>query len=109
MPLKRSTTACGASVTELARMSPSSTASPNAEIERLPALAADLVRLGVDIIRHRDQSDIVAAMKATTTHPDRHDHRCRPVSAGLVASLARPAVTSPARTDTGSEILGKRF
>ena len=48
----------------------------NGEMERLPALAADLVRLGVDVIvagpirygcGHEGDDD----------HPDRHDQRCR--------------------------------
>jgi len=82
----------------------------NAKIERLPALAADLVRLGVDIIVTGTNPNIVAAMKATTTIPIVMTIGVDPVSAGLVASLARPGgnVTGLA-TDTGSEILGKRF
>src|SRR6267154_5233152 len=39
------------------------------EMERLPALAADLVRLGVDIIVTANNPPTVAAMKATTTIP----------------------------------------
>ena len=41
----------------------------NGEMERLPALAADLVRLGVDIIVSGFNPITVAAMKATTTIP----------------------------------------
>ena len=83
----------------------------NAEIERLPALAADLVRIGVDIIIVTGGNPIaVAAMKATTTIPIVMTSGVDPVSAGLVASLARPGgnVTGLA-VDTGGEILGKRF
>jgi len=82
----------------------------NAEIERLPALAADLVRLGVNIIVTGTNPNIVAAMKATTTIPIVMTIGVDPVSAGFVASLARPGgnVTGLA-TDAGSEILGKRF
>ena len=80
------------------------------ELERLPALAAELVRLGVDIIVASSPPSIVAAMKATTTIPIVMIGGVDPVSAGLVASLARPGgnVTglSP---DAGGEILGKRF
>jgi putative ABC transport system substrate-binding protein len=77
---------------------------------RLPALAADLVRLGVDIIVAIGNPNTVAAMKATTTIPIVIVSGLDPVSAGLVASLARPGgnVTGLA-VDTGSEILGKRF
>ena len=39
------------------------------ELERLPALAADLVRLGVDVIVTGFNPNTVAAMKATTTIP----------------------------------------
>ena len=80
------------------------------EMERLPALAADLVRLGVDIIVTGANPITVAAMKATTTIPIVMTNSVDPVSAGLVASLARPGgnVTGFA-VDTGGEILGKRF
>ncbi len=80
------------------------------EMERLPALAADLVRLGVDVIVTGFNPNTVAAMKATTTIPIVMTNSVDPVSAGLVASLARPGgnVTGFA-VDTGGEILGKRF
>src|SRR5258707_10544178 len=79
-------------------------------MERLPALAADLVRLGVDIIVTGFNPITVAAMKATTTIPIVMTNGVDPVGTGLVASLARPGgnVTGLA-VDTGSEILGKRF
>jgi putative tryptophan/tyrosine transport system substrate-binding protein len=82
----------------------------NGEMERLPALAADLVRLNVDIIVTGFNPSTVAAMKATTTIPIVMSSGVDPVSTGLVASLARPGgnVTGLA-ADTGSEILGKRF
>jgi putative tryptophan/tyrosine transport system substrate-binding protein len=82
----------------------------NGELERLPALATELVRLGVDVIVIPTNQSIVAAMKETTTIPIVMVAGGDPVSAGLVASLARPGgnVTGLA-VDTGSEILGKRF
>src|SRR6266851_4280994 len=82
----------------------------NSEMERLPALAADLVRLGVDIIVTGFNPSTVAAMKATTTIPIVMTTGLDPVGAGLVASLARPGgnVTGLA-VDAGGEILGKRF
>jgi putative ABC transport system substrate-binding protein len=82
----------------------------NTEMERLPGLAADLVRLGVDIIVTGFNPNTVAAMKATTTIPIVMTAGLDPVSAGLVASLARPSgnVTGFA-VDSGGEILGKRF
>src|SRR5258706_11532559 len=61
------------------------------EMERLPALAADLVRLGVDIIvTGGGNPSTVAAMKATTTIPIVMSSSVDPVGNGLVASLARP-------------------
>src|SRR3954447_11491055 len=83
----------------------------NGELERLPALATELVRLGVDIIIASGSNQIVvAAMKATTTIPIVMTASLDPVGTGFVASLARPGgnVTGLA-ADTGSEILGKRF
>jgi putative ABC transport system substrate-binding protein len=80
------------------------------QMERLPALAAELVRLGVDVIVATGiNPSTVAATKATTTIPIVM-HSVDPVGTGLVASLARPGgnVTGLA-VDTGGEILGKRF
>ena len=79
------------------------------ELERLPALATDLVRLGVDIIVSGNNVNTVAAMKATTTIPIVMASSADPVSAGLVASLARPGgnVTGIAQ-DTGGEQHAKR-
>jgi putative ABC transport system substrate-binding protein len=82
----------------------------NGEIERLPALAADLVRLRVDVIVTGFNPQTDAAMKATTTIPIVMTNSIDPVSAGFIASLAHPGgnVTGFA-ADTGSTILGKRF
>src|SRR6266446_9690632 len=80
------------------------------DLERLPALAADLVRLGVDIIVSGTNVTTVAAMKATTTIPIVMTNSAEPVSAGLVASLARPGgnVTGFS-SEPGDEIYGKRL
>jgi len=80
------------------------------EMERLPALAAELVRLGVDVIVTGGNPIVVAAMNATTTIPIVMTGGVDPVGAGLVASLARPGgnVTGFA-VDAGGEILAKRF
>jgi len=82
----------------------------NGELERLPALATELVRLGVDVIVTVSVPSIVAAMKATTTIPIVMIGSNDPVETGLVASLARPGgnVTGFA-VDAGGEILAKRF
>ena len=82
----------------------------NGEMERLPALAADLVRLGVDIIVTGSNPITEAAMKATTTIPIVMPNGLDPVRAGLVASLARPGGNVTGLTvDAGGEILAKRF
>ena len=82
----------------------------NGELERLPALAAELVRLGVDVIVTVANPSIVAATTATTTVPIVMIGGVDPVSTGLVASLARPGGNVTGLTpDAGSEILGKRF
>ena len=60
------------------------------DVQRLPALAADLVRLGVDIIICGNIASTVAAMTATTTIPIIMTSVTDPVRGGLVASLARP-------------------
>src|SRR5213592_4644346 len=57
----------------------------NGQLERLPALAADLVRLRVDVIVSGNPLNTVAAAKATTTIPIVMTNSSDPVSAGLVA------------------------
>jgi ABC-type uncharacterized transport system substrate-binding protein len=80
------------------------------KMERLPALAADLVRLGVDVIVTGSNPNAVAAMKATTTIPIVMTNVVDPVGTGLVASLARPGGNVTGLTsDTGNEIWGKRL
>ena len=80
------------------------------QMERSRALAADLVRLGVDVIVTGAHNSTVAAMKATTTIPIVMTNGSDPVSAGLVVSMANPAgnVTGLS-SDTGDEINNKRL
>jgi len=59
-------------------------------IDRLPALAKELVRLKVDLIVTRAGSAIHAAKSATTTIPIVMVRAADAVENGLVASLARP-------------------
>ncbi len=58
--------------------------------ERLPELAADLVRLKVDVIVVAGLPAALAAKKATTTIPIVMATVGDPVGSGLIASLARP-------------------
>src|SRR4051794_34912590 len=60
------------------------------EMGRLAALATDLVGLGVDVIVSGNNATTAAAMNATTTVPIVMANSAEPVTAGLVASLARP-------------------
>src|SRR5438093_1477467 len=58
--------------------------------ERLPELAADLVRLKVDLIVISETTPALATKSATTTIPIVMTNVGDPVGAGLVASLVRP-------------------
>lgn len=58
--------------------------------ERLTELAADLVRLKVDLILASGAGSVSAAKSATTTIPIVMVNTVDPVTAGFVASLARP-------------------
>ena len=80
------------------------------EMGRLAALATDLVGLGVDVIVSGNNVTTAAAMNATTTIPIVMTNSAEPVSAGLVASLARPGgnVTGFS-SEPGDEINGKRL
>jgi putative tryptophan/tyrosine transport system substrate-binding protein len=78
--------------------------------ERLPGLAADLVRLNVDVIVTGINSNTAAAMKATTTIPIVMANSVDPVGVGFVETLARPGRNVTGVTqDTGNEVFGKRL
>src|SRR4051794_13757560 len=80
------------------------------DMGRLSALATDLVGLGVDVIVAGNNVNTIAAMKATTTIPIVMASSADPVSAGLVASLARPGGNVTGITqDTGGEQHAKRL
>jgi ABC-type uncharacterized transport system substrate-binding protein len=77
--------------------------------ERLPELAADLVRLRVDLIVVVATPVALAAKKATTTIPIVMASAADPVAAGLVASLARPGGNITGLSGFAPELLGKRL
>ena len=80
------------------------------KFDRLPGLAAELVRLNVDVIVTGINPTIVAAMQATSTIPIVTTFSNDPIGAGLIASLAHPGGNLTGLSmDTGDEFLGKRL
>jgi putative ABC transport system substrate-binding protein len=77
--------------------------------ERLPELAADLVRLKVDLIVTAGTPLALAAKSATTTIPIVMATTGDPVGAGLVASLARPGGNVTGLASLAVELNTKRL
>src|SRR5262249_17998574 len=78
--------------------------------ERPPALAAELVRLQVDVMIAVSAPAVLAAKQATQTIPIVLVGVFDPVRQGLVASLARPGGNVTGLTiSTGPELWGKRL
>ena len=77
--------------------------------ERLPELAAELVRLKVDLIVATGGRSDLAAKKATNTVPIVMANSSDPVGAGLVASLARPGGNVTGNSGLGTELNSKRL
>jgi putative ABC transport system substrate-binding protein len=77
--------------------------------ERLPELAADLVRLKIDLIVVAWAPSAVAAKSATTTIPIVMTTASDPVGAGLVASLGRPGGNITGLVSLGPELNSKRL
>jgi putative tryptophan/tyrosine transport system substrate-binding protein len=77
--------------------------------ERWPDLAADLVRLKVDVIVAGHTQAAIAAKQATTTIPIVFLAGGDPVAFGLVASLARPGGNATGLTLFTRELNGKRL
>ena len=77
--------------------------------ERLPELAANLVRLKVDLIVVTTAQAALAAKSATTTIPIVMTNAADPVGAGLVASLARPGGNVTGLSSLAPELNTKRL
>ena len=77
--------------------------------DRLPELAADLVRLKVDLIVVTSTVSALAAKSATTTIPIVMTSAVDPVGAGLVASLARPGGNITGFSSLNTELNTKRL
>ena len=77
--------------------------------DRLPGLAAELVRLKVDIIITGGEPATRAAKEATVTIPIVMAQVGDPVGSGLVASLARPGGNITGSSTLSPELSGKRL
>jgi len=77
--------------------------------ERLPELAAELVRLKVEVIVTAAAPAIEAAKRATSTIPIVMATAADPVGSGLVASLARPGGNVTGLSALSTDLAGKRL
>jgi putative ABC transport system substrate-binding protein len=75
--------------------------------DQLPSLAADLVRLKVDVIATSSTPAALAAKRATTTIPIVIGFAADPVGSGIVTSLARPGGNITGWTHQGFELRRK--
>jgi putative ABC transport system substrate-binding protein len=81
--------------------------SPEGDPERLPALAAELVGLPVDVLVASATPASLAAKHATTTIPIVSVYTLDPVAVGLVPSLARPGGNVTGLSTLSLEYAGK--
>jgi ABC-type uncharacterized transport system substrate-binding protein len=79
------------------------------EADRLPVLAAELVRLKVDVIVTSGPIPTRAAKEATSTIPIVMGFDSDPVGNGFVASLARPGGNITGLSTLGPEISGNNW
>jgi putative ABC transport system substrate-binding protein len=79
------------------------------QTERLPALAAELVALDVDVLVTSGTQAALAAKQSTSRIPIVAALLSNPVRVGLVASLARPGGNVTGLTTVSPELAGKRL
>jgi ABC-type uncharacterized transport system substrate-binding protein len=77
--------------------------------ERLPELAADLIRLKVDVVVTYGGPSTLAIQKVDTTIPIVMAVHADPVGTGLVASLARPGGQVTGLADSHADLIPKRL
>jgi putative ABC transport system substrate-binding protein len=77
--------------------------------DRCPALAAELVRLPVDVLVAAGTAPIKAAQQATRTIPIVMAWGTDPVAQGFVASLAQPGGNTTGLSSMSPDLLGKQL
>jgi putative ABC transport system substrate-binding protein len=77
------------------------------QLERLPALAAELVALKVDVLVAPPTRAALAARQATKTIPIVFFGSSDPVTSGLVVSLAKPGGNVTGLTGSSPQMVGK--
>src|SRR5438034_1513915 len=78
-------------------------------LDRLPELAAELLRLNVDVIVAGGTPAPLAAKRATATVPIVMTAAADPLGSGLVASLARPGGNVTGLSLMSADLVGKRL
>ena len=79
------------------------------QLERYPKLAAELVRMNVDVIVAPATPQALAAKQATSTIPIVFVLVADAVGAGLISSFARPGRNVTGLTSSSAELGGKRL
>jgi len=79
------------------------------QLERLPEMAAELVRMKVDVILATSPAPLAAARKATQTIPIVMVFGPDPVEAGLIVGLARPGGNITGLTSLSADLSPKQL
>jgi putative ABC transport system substrate-binding protein len=79
------------------------------KLDRLPALAEELVRLNIDLLIAPTTIEVRAAMRATKTIPIVFYNVPDPVGSGLIDSLARPGANVTGFSTINALLSGKRL
>ena len=80
-----------------------------ARLERFTEIAAEFVRLGVDVIVTAGAAPVLTAKRATSTIPIVFAVAVDPVGSGLVASLARPGGNVTGLSLQSADLVSKRL